>query len=71
MFYKEVLQLEFCDGMWIAPFLDHMAAILCKLAMMADTQDNTQIIEEKKSQKSDEDDDMDEDNENKHIELAQ
>ena len=39
--------------------------------MIADTQDNTQNIEEKKSQKSDEDDDMDDDNENKHIELAQ
>ena len=61
-----------CDGMWIAQFLDHMAAILCKLAMIADTQENTQSAEEKKqeSQKSDEDDDMDEDNGNKHIELA-
>ena len=58
--------------MWIAPFLDQMAAILCKLSMLADTQEPIPKSEEKKKQESgEESDDLDKDNENKHIEVAQ
>ena len=36
IFYRELIPTKRFDGMWIAPILDHLSAILCKLAVVAD-----------------------------------
>lgn len=36
MFHREIIPLKRCDGVWIAPILDHLSAILCNLAVVAD-----------------------------------
>lgn len=35
-FYREILPLKRYDGLWVAPVLDHLCMILCKLAVLAD-----------------------------------
>ena len=66
-FYQKVLQFEICDGMWVAPFLDHLTALLCKFAILADanTDSSAPVIVDNENEEDDEP------QENRHIELAQ
>jgi hypothetical protein len=38
VFWKEVLPLSRCDGMWIAPLFDHFISVRIKIAVLADDQ---------------------------------
>lgn len=33
-----VLKTDHCNGMWVAPLVDHLIGLLCKLAVLADSQ---------------------------------
>lgn len=68
IFYRELIPTKKFDGMWVAPIIDHLSAILCKLAVVAD---DSQSSKDDKNTFIDEFDENNGQSNQKFIEIAQ
>ena len=72
VFHKDLLPHDIFDGMWIAPLLEHLAVLLSRLAVIADSEfeKKKNYEEEKKEFEKDVAGDPNEDEDSKHIMMA-
>lgn len=46
IFYKHILVLDWCNGLWICSLVDHLTGFLCQLAILADSNQNENQVPE-------------------------
>jgi len=73
VFVNELLNQPQFDGKWVAPVMDNLSTILCKLAVMADVQASEQGVDKNETLQVDsyKFDEEEEHSENKHVEECQ